>query len=105
MVDEKDRLGDKLKEKERAEEERYFRERDQQAIERLRREKSSAAVQTGPLRCPKDGTVLATVDHLGVNIEECPTCHGMWLDEGELETLAHRERDSWLGRYFFRPRR
>ena len=41
----------------------------------------------------------------GVTVEECPTCHGTWLDANELETVAQRERDSWLGRLFYRPRR
>ncbi len=54
--------------------------------------------------CPKDGSRLMTTDHYGVTVEECPSCHGMWLDAGELEKIASRERDSWLGRIFLRPR-
>jgi hypothetical protein len=109
MVDEKDRLGDKLRQKEKAEEDRFFAERDKALIEKLRREKSTIDVEQvrelTRMRCPKDGTRLDTVDHLGVTLEECPSCHGMWLDKGELETLASRERDSWLGRFFHRPKR
>ncbi len=103
MIDEKDRLGDKLKEKEQAEEDRFFRQRDQEAIERLRQQKETA-VTTGTCQCPKDGTALVKVEHHGVNVEECPKCHGVWLDPGECELLAQRERDSWLGRLFYRPR-
>ena len=104
MVDEKDRLGEKLREKEKAEEDRYFKQRDQEALERLRREKAAPGATPAALRCPKDGTGLLSVDHLGIAVEECPTCHGMWLDQGECETLAQRERESWISRFFFRPR-
>ena len=102
MADEKDPLGERLKEKERAEEERYFRQREKEAIERLRQKQSTTE---GHMTCPKDGTPLQTVSQFGVTVEECPTCRGMWLDPGELETIAKRERDSWLSRLFFRSGR
>jgi hypothetical protein len=105
MADEKDRLGEKLRDKQRAEEDRYFAERDRAALARLRGEGSAAAPTTEALmRCPKDGSQLTETKHLGVAVEECPTCRGMWLDQGEVEQLAQRERDSWLGRYFFRSK-
>jgi len=108
MVDEKDRLGEKLRQKEKAEEDRFFAERDKAAVERLRREGAAAesrSVREGALmRCPKCGERLVAVDHHGVTVEECSACGGMWLDKRELETLAARERDSWLGRFFFRPK-
>ncbi len=107
MVDEKDRFGDKLKAKEKAEEDRFFKERDKVALERLRQERGTAGQQArsgAPVSCPKDGSPLASVEHLGVTVEECPKCNGMWVDKGQLQTLAARERDSWLGRFFYRPR-
>lgn len=104
MVDEKDRLGERLKEKEQAEEDRFFRQRDEEALARLRQQQTTAAQPKATCQCPKDGSALATVEQHGVKVEECPTCHGVWLDAGELERLAERERDSWLGRLFFRPR-
>jgi hypothetical protein len=108
MPDEKDRLGEKLRKKEKAEEDRFFAERDKALIEKLRREKSAAESATREavhMHCPKCGEQLASVEHLGVTVDECPSCHGMWFDQGELETLAARERDSWLGRFFVRPKR
>lgn len=108
MPDEKDRLGKKLSEREKAEEDRYFAKRDQEALERLRRQQAAAGNQATAdatrMRCPKDGAALATQEREGVSVDGCPACHGVWLDAGELETLAQRERDSWLGRLFFRPR-
>jgi DNA repair exonuclease SbcCD ATPase subunit len=109
MVDEKDRLGEKLRQKEKAEENRFFAERDKAALERLRKQKTAAeqdaARQAAPMRCPKDGERLASIEQAGVTAEQCPTCQGLWFDKGEVEAIAARERDSWLGRFFFRPKR
>ena len=105
MVDEKDRFGDKLREKERAEEDLYFSQRDRELLDKLKEQKAAAGAATGALRCPKDGAALVAVDHHGVSVEECPTCGGLWLDKGEMETIARREKDSWLGRLVYGPRK
>jgi len=105
-MDEKDRLGGKLKEKEKAEEDRYFAERDRELLEKLRQQQSSVAEtelrQQALMRCPKCGEKLVSLQHHEVTVEECPSCHGMWLDRGELETVAQRENESWLARFFRR---
>ena len=106
--DDKDRLGEKLRRKEKAEEDRFFAERDQKLLERLRRQKSAEQPEEGAsprLRCPRCGAELVTVPHHGTTGAECPAGHGMWLDHADLEGLAAGERDSWLGRFFHRPRR
>lgn len=107
-MDEKDRFGDKLRQKERAEEDRYFAEREKALIEKLRegkvRDPEQEIRELALMRCPKDGERLFETDHHGVKVEECPGCGGMWLDRGEFATVAQRERDSWLGRLFFRPK-
>ena len=104
MASEKDPFRDKLEKKERAEEDVYFRARDQALIERMRNEKETVR-SAGGMRCPKDGQPLVPFELVGVTVEECPSCKGMWLDQSEFETVAQRERDSWLGRLFFAPRR
>jgi DNA repair exonuclease SbcCD ATPase subunit len=108
MADEKDRLGEKLRQKEKAEEDRFFAEREKALLEKMRHEKTADAEQDLRAltrdRCPKCGTRLDAVLHHGVTVDECPSCHGVWLDKGELERVAAREHDSWLGRLFSRPR-
>jgi len=105
-MDEKDRLGNKLKEKEKAEEDHYFAERDRELLEKLRQQKASTAEtqlrQQALMRCPKCGAKLVSLQHHEVTVEECPSCRGMWLDRGQLETLAQRENESWLARFFRR---
>ena len=101
-MDEKDRLSTKLQEKGRGDEDRYFAQRDREAIEKL---KKSAEMEVGKealMRCPKCGTKLTSVEHHGVTVEECPSCQGLWLDRGELETLSQRENEGWVGRFIRR---
>src|SRR3990172_8052414 len=108
MADEKDPLGDKLRDKRKAEEDRFFAQRDQALLEKLRQQNLAAEEEKvralALMRCPKCGEKLNTLELYGVHVEECPAGHGMWLDAGELKPLAERERDSWLGRFFFRPK-
>lgn len=35
---------------------------------------------------------MQTVDRLGVHIEQCQGCRGIFLDRGELEQIAHAEQ-------------
>jgi len=38
--------------------------------------------------CPVDGAVMTKmIAHMMV-IDRCPTCHGVWLDAGELDSLT-----------------
>lgn len=44
--------------------------------------------------CPRDGTTLVSEKYEAeVVVDRCPSCHGLWLDKGELEavqeTLEH----------------
>jgi len=109
MATEKDRLGDKLHDAERAREEQYFAERDRQLIDRLRESKEGETQGTATkattlkgaasMRCPKCDTPLNSHTLHDVAVDECPTCHGMWLDAGELEALARWENAGWIARW------
>ena len=104
MVDSKDRLGDRLREKQKGEEDTYFQERDRQAIERLKRDRVMGVESSARGHCPRCGATLQPVRLHGVTILQCPTDCGTWLDKGELEIVAQREHDSWLGRLFYGPK-
>lgn len=108
MSDEKDRLGDKLRDAERAREDQYFAQRDRELISKLKQGKEEevdaelrAAVRD---RCPKDGAGLQVRKLHGVAVEECPTCKGMWLQHGEWNLLAEREKGGFFGRWFLGDR-
>jgi TFIIB-like protein len=100
---EKDSFGDKLRDKERAEEEMFFAKREREAIEKLQSSKHRAhegAPHEGARDCcPRDGKRLIKRSIEGVEVEACTACHGIWLAKGELESLSRRESESWLGRF------
>lgn len=105
--EQKNRLGDKLQEKERAEEDRYFAKRDQQLMEKLKqRGQAGAEANTQGLahmRCPKCGEHLQTDRVMDVSVDECPACKGTWLDRGELErAVEHEKSTGWFARYLKR---
>lgn len=101
-MDEKDRLGSKLQEKGRADEDRYFAQRDREALEKLKHGAEAEVKKDALMRCPKCGVQLKSVEHHGVTVEECPSCQGLWLDRGELEALSQRESEGWVGRFIRR---
>ena len=46
------------------------------------------------MRCPVCGdTDLLLGERQGVEIDYCPTCRGVWLDRGELETIMERSNE------------
>jgi len=104
---EKDRFGDKLRDVEKAREDKFFAERDRELIQKLKAQAGSQEEQTvrelARMRCPKCGDRLAARIQLDVAIEECPSGHGVWLDTGELEKLKARESSGWLARFLGRP--
>jgi len=101
---EKDPFGDKLRDKERAEEDLYFAKRDRELLEKLRVKdeavQESASRELARGRCPKCGTRLTERRLDNVALEECASCGGVWLDHGEIASLSRRESESWLGRHF-----
>jgi hypothetical protein len=108
MSDEKDRYGDKLRDVEKGREDQYFADRDRKLLQQLKTPTTATNEKTvdvaSSLRCPKDGSPLAHVKYLDVTVEECPDCHGVWLDKGDLEDIGRREHTGWFGRYLGRKR-
>jgi Zn-finger nucleic acid-binding protein len=41
------------------------------------------------MKCPKCNVELQTQNDRGVEVEACPSCHGMWLTPGELDQLEN----------------
>jgi len=52
--------------------------------------------KTTELTCPKCGGSMRTYERNGITIDQCTSCHGIFLDRGELERLISAE-SSYLG--------
>lgn len=104
---EKDRYGDKLRDSEKAREDKFFAERDRELLQKLKAQSGAQEEQTvrelAQARCPRCGDRLTPRSQLEVQIDECPKGHGIWLDAGELEKLTSRESSGWLSRILGRP--
>ncbi len=85
MVDDKDRLGSKLRDKQRGDEDHYFAQQDKARLEALK-----AAQGVRPGLCPRCCVELDEQTREGVSIDQCHDCGGVWLDRGELEMLSER---------------
>ena len=109
MVEDRDRFGEKLHERERAEEDHYFAARDRELIAKLkhaRKEEDASTNQPLGMRCPKCGEPLRPEKRHDVMVDSCDACKGAWLDHGDLERIVNlNSKRGWLSRYFERIRR
>lgn len=83
MSNEKDRYGQKLTDAERAREDQWAHQRDQELIEKLRQKGE-------PALCPQCKKPLAAENRSGVALMACPDKHGAWLNAATLEAVFKR---------------
>ena len=79
----------------------YFARRDAAWLKLQRaaldRERALRGTTGSPgLKCPRCGGMLEVRDVEHVRIDVCDTCHGTWLDAGELEMVLHLPRAEFL---------
>jgi uncharacterized protein len=79
-------------------EEDYFRRKEQETIEKMRRKMADDEKEAARLQCPRCDGKLSAVAFEGVEIDRCDSCGGVWLDKGELEQLRQKESGGWLSR-------
>jgi ribosomal protein L37AE/L43A len=101
---EKDSFGDKLRDKERGEEEQHFAKRDRELLDKMRARTEAADEMTAREqargRCPKCGNQLESRRVDDIVLEECASCRGIWLGRDEIAKVSRRESESFLGRLF-----
>lgn len=47
-------------------------------------------INTSPRRCPRDNEVMGEKIYAGITLDCCPTCKGIWFDEGEVRQVFER---------------
>jgi len=80
-------------------EDEYFARKEYERLSKLAEEKAAKLKQKEInelkklhwMRCPKDGMELVEIEHLGVSIDKCTHCGGIYLDAGELERLINED--------------
>lgn len=51
-------------------------------------------------RCPVDAVAMIKEVVVGVVIDRCPNCRGVWLDAGELQLVREAARSEGVARAF-----
>ncbi|MFZ0887091.1 MAG: zf-TFIIB domain-containing protein [Candidatus Binataceae bacterium] len=87
MQDEKDRLGDKLREVEKAREDQWAHEEDSKLLAKMRQHMSEKKQAGAALKCPHCGKALVAKARKGFAMMACPDEEGAWLDSAVLEAL------------------
>ena len=42
------------------------------------------------MKCPACHSALIVIEREEIEVDWCPSCHGLWFDEGELELLGEK---------------
>lgn len=94
---EKDRYGETLRNREKAEEDRYAAEQDRLRLEKLRQQAQAAQATNG--LCPQCGGGLNPSKTFEISMKTCGKCHGVWLPIGDLERLIARAGEGEIVRF------
>ena len=74
-------------------EDEYFARENAELIKQMRsrldQERLTQERRKHYMKCPKCGADLEEKDFEQVKVDVCPECHGVWLDQGEINLLRH----------------
>ena len=86
----------------KAKEDQYFMKKDKELLDKKHHELEMEEFKKHfKNHCPKCGEKLEEIPFHGVNIDKCPSCKGIWLDDGELDALANEEKaKSWFDKFW-----
>lgn len=83
-------------------EDEYFLLQDQELLKaqraRLDAERRAAERKAHYMKCPKCGGDLTETEFSHIKVDVCGSCHGMWLDAGEIDMIA-RTNESATGTF------
>ena len=72
---------------------------EEEKHKRLAEEEKERLKKLHYMQCPKCGMELIEIDYKEIKIDECSECEGIWLDAGELATVAKLEKPG-LDKFF-----
>lgn len=86
-ADEKDRLGDKLRDIRKAREEQWARQQDAELLEKMR-----ATGKQSALTCPRCKKPLVEKEAKGLKFLVCPDDEGAWLEGTALHAVLIKQK-------------
>jgi hypothetical protein len=97
-------VANKWDERKKAQEDVYFVKQERELLAKLKAkqeaEAKAAAQKASYMKCPKCGAALKERSFRKIQIDQCAGCNGIWFDAGEIEQVAGKESDSWLGKFW-----
>ncbi len=91
-----------LEDRGQALENQYFRQREQELLEKMRAKLAAESTKSLELKCPKCDGMLHETEYESIKIDVCDKCTGVWLDAGELAQIAAKDEagNGWFGKLF-----
>ncbi len=80
---------------------RWKKEREREEMAKRIADEAERLKQLHWMHCPKCGQELQSTEHLGVTVDICNHCEGVWFDKGELDQMIELEiaqRDDFFHR-------
>jgi Zn-finger nucleic acid-binding protein len=105
MKIEKDLFGETVKFDERANEDNYFAAKEYELVEGMKAEfqKVEAAGREGQIvNCPKCPGKLERCSFMGLVLDRCESCEGIWLEKGELKGILRKAARGPIGAFLDR---
>jgi uncharacterized protein len=97
-------VANKWDERKKAQEDEYFVKKERELLAKLKtkqeEEARTSAKNASYMKCPKCGEPLKERSFQKILIDQCTGCNGIWLDAGEIEEVAGRDDESWLGEFW-----
>ena len=97
-------MANKWDERKKAQEDEYFVKKERELLAKLKTKQEEEAKVSGQkvcyMKCPKCGEPLKERSFQKILIDQCTGCHGIWLDPGELEGVATKDTEGWLGKFW-----
>ena len=86
----------------RALENEYFRQKEQELLDKIKAKIEMEDAKDLHMKCPKCDGSLYEATYEGIAIDVCNKCTGVWLDAGELAQIAIKDEESkgWFGKLF-----
>jgi len=86
-------------------EEEYFHKLEAERLEKRRQQAAAlrdagadkSAREAAIGRCPKDGAKLVQITYMKAELDQCPDCKGVWLDQGEGRAILAAEKKAGKG--------